>query len=193
MPIRYVGRQLKRFFVYRVLHVDDTPHRIALGFAIGMFICWTPTIGFQMVLTLAIAALLRANKAVGVPLAWISNPITIPAIFSFNYGVGATLLGLPYDLKEFKKFAKAAMSSDNGWFERLHDLWQAMWSIFWPLWVGSIVAGLVLGVVSYFGVRFAVVRYRKWWHEHHPHPPWAKHEQQEEGPGADSYALLPVI
>ena len=33
MPHRFVWKRLKNFFIHRVLHVDDTPHRIALGVA----------------------------------------------------------------------------------------------------------------------------------------------------------------
>ena len=62
MPHRYIIRRLRRFFIYRVLHVDDTPHRIALGIAVGIFITWTPTIGMQMILTVLISALVGANK-----------------------------------------------------------------------------------------------------------------------------------
>jgi len=51
----FVGKRLKRFLVHNVLHVDDTPHRIALGVAIAIFVTWTPTIGFQMLLTIALA------------------------------------------------------------------------------------------------------------------------------------------
>ena len=83
--LRYGWRRAQRFVKYRILHVDDTPHRIALGVAIGMFVAWTPTIGFQMGLTVLLCALFRANKLVGVPLVWISNPLTIiPVYFVFT-------------------------------------------------------------------------------------------------------------
>jgi hypothetical protein len=172
MPYRYVARKLKDFVIYRILHVDDTPHRIAFGVAIGIFIAWTPTVGFQMGLTVALAALLRANKAVGVPLAWITNPVTIPPVFGFNYWLGAKLLGHNYDLHQFKGFIAAAMK-EGSLLDRLHDLWEAMWTIFWPLWLGSIVVGLALGAISYVAVYYGVVRYRRFWHKHHPRPPWA--------------------
>jgi len=172
MPYRYVAKKLKDFVIYRILHVDDTPHRIAFGVAIGMFVAWTPTVGFQMGLTVAVAALLRANKAVGVPLAWLTNPVTIPPVFGFNYWLGTKILGGQYDLTQFKGFIAAAMK-EGSWFDRLHAAWDAMWTIFWPLWLGSIVVGLALAVISYVAVYYGVVRYRRFWHEHHPRPPWA--------------------
>jgi len=185
VPIRYVGKQLKRFFVYRVLHVDDTPHRIALGVAIGIFVTWTPTIGFQMILTVALAALLRANKAVGVPFVWISNPVTLVPVYGPNYWVGTKLLGHNYDAGRFTNFVEQAMKSGT-WLEHLSAAWSAMCKIFWPLWVGSIAVGLGLAVISYFGVRFAVVRYRRWWRKHHETPPWSS--QEPATPPADEAA-----
>jgi len=71
-------------FVDRVLQVHDTPHRIGLGVATGIFVAWTPTVGFQMALTVALAWLVGANKVVGVPFVWISCP---PTYFATYYAV----------------------------------------------------------------------------------------------------------
>lgn len=181
MPIRFVANRLKRFFIYRVLHVDDTPHRIALGLAVGIFITWTPTIGFQMILTVALAALLRANKAVGVPFVWISNPFTLLPIYGPNYLVGCWLLrqkALDLD------FLTAARTT-GGWLARVQAWWDATWHVFWPLWLGSAVVGLVLGALSYFGTRYAVVRYREHWHRKHPETPWKAHDTPPPKPAED--------
>lgn len=184
MPHRYLTKHIKRFFIYRVLHVDDTPHRIALGVAIGIFITWTPTIGLQMALVVALAALLRANKVVGVPFVWISNPVTLVPIYGPNYWLGTKILGGSYDFSKLSPFVDAVATGGN-WFERLHAAWDAMWIVFWPLWLGSAVVGGALAVVTYFAIRYAVVRYRRFWHEKHPRPPWAddKPETEPEAPG----------
>jgi uncharacterized protein len=184
MPHRYLTRHIKRFFIYRVLHVDDTPHRIALGVAIGIFITWTPTIGLQMALVVAIAALLRANKIVGVPFVWISNPVTLVPIYGPNHWLGTKILGGNYDFDQLRPFVEAVATGGN-WFERLHAAWDAMWRVFWPLWLGSAVVGGVLAVITYFVIRYAVVRYRRFWHEKHPRPPWAddKAETDPKTPG----------
>ncbi len=175
MPHRYVARQVKRFFIYRVLHVDDTPHRIALGVAIGIFVTWTPTIGLQMVLTVALAALLRANKVVGVPFVWISNPLTLVPIYGPNHWLGTKILGRNYNFDQLRPFVEAVTGGGN-WFERFHAAWNAMWSIFTELWLGSVVVGGALAIVTYFAIRYAVVRYRRYWHDKHPRPPWADEE-----------------
>jgi uncharacterized protein (DUF2062 family) len=162
MPHRYIARKLKAFFIYRVLHIDDTPHRIALGVAIGMFVTWTPTVGFQMLLVLALSWLLGANKLVGVPFVWISNPATFVPIFLPNYYLGRWVLGSNTEAPDFVK----AMTISRSWLETVQNWWAATWQVFWPLWVGSIIIGLVLGIVSYGLIYYAVVEYRKIKHRH---------------------------
>jgi len=166
--------RLKRFFIYRVLHVDDTPHRIALGLAIGIFVTWTPTIGLQMALTVALALLLRANKAVGVPFVWISNPFTLLPIYWPSYWLGCRLLGGDHDSRLFFDFLAAA-ATHGSILERLGAFWKGVSLIFWPLWLGSVIVALVLGVLVYFATLLAVVKYREHWHRKHPDPPWKHH------------------
>ncbi len=171
MPHRYVGRKLKRFFIYRVLHVDDTPHRIALGLAIGIFITWTPTMGLQMILTVMLASLMRANKFVGVPFVWISNPVTAVPLYGFNYLVGTWVLpGGNYSVSEFTESLSKAVFIGGGWMDKIGAWWQATYDFFLPLWVGSIVVALILAVPTYVVTRWAVVKYRKIWHGRHPPP-----------------------
>jgi len=176
MPVRYALKRLKDFFIYRVLHVDDTPHRIALGVAIGIFVTWTPTITLQMVLTVALSALLRANKAVGVPFVWISNPFTLVPIYYPNYLVGAWLLRTPNAWDS----VVAALSVEGVW-NKIKALPAAGWDVFWPMWVGSIIVGLVLGTLSYFATRYAVVKYRAHRHRKHPQRPSDCGEPDPEG------------
>ncbi|MCK4627574.1 MAG: DUF2062 domain-containing protein, partial [Sedimentisphaerales bacterium] len=172
-PIRKTAKRVENFVVYRILHVDDTPHRLALGLALGIFVAWTPTIGLQMILVLLLAPLIRANGRVGVPMVWISNPLTIALIYYPNYLVGYFIMG---------SFAERASPghSFQQIQEQLGNIQQSghFFSIaFWQevgrlvldigvvdLIVGSIVVGLVLGLVMYIvSYRFIV-----WYRTHNP-------------------------
>lgn len=174
MPIvktaKFIAAKTERFFVYRVLSINDSPHRIALSVAIAIFITWTPTIGLQMMLTVAVCFLLRANKLVGVPFVWISNPLTIVPIYGPNYLVGCWALGNP-PTDAWEKLVKAGTFSTGGWIDRAGAWFDAAKPIFLELWVGGIAVGLVLGIITYFVVYRMVVVYRaklKAFHEHHP-------------------------
>ncbi len=172
MPYRYIWKRLREFIVHRVLRLDDTPHRIALGVAIGFFVTWTPTISIQMILVVALATLLKANKRVGVPFVWISNPLTIVPIYGPNYLIGSKLLGGQWEAFTAAvtnaRAAQANLPDPQGWLDHISHwgqvTWQwvqALWPIFPPLWLGSIIVGLLIGFVTYVATYYGVVAYRK--------------------------------
>jgi hypothetical protein len=163
MPHRFVIRKLKNWFIYRVLHVDDTPHRIALGVAIGIFICWTPTMPFQMILTFSLSWLLGANKFVGLPFVWLSNPLTLVPIYGPSYVLGSWLIGS--DFRGFHLLIEATRVG-GGFVDKFLTMWDAFLQVFWELWAGSVLVALVLGVLCYFAVYRMVVVYRRFRHRH---------------------------
>ena len=175
MPHRFVWNRMKNFFVHRVLHVDDTPHRIALGVAIGIFVTWTPTVGFQMALTVVLAWLLGANKLVGVPFVWISNPLTLVPIYLPNYYVGRWILGSDVPRPDFGKVVNAT----GGWMERVSTWWSVTWHAFLPLCVGGLLVGLILAALVYFATYHAVVIYRRKIHAFHLNRIERKRRRQE--------------
>ena len=155
--IRRTWRRWRRIIVNKVLHADDPPHRLALGVAIGVFVTFTPTIGFQMAIVLFLAWLLGANKAVGLPVVWLSNPATLVPIFWPCYHLGRWLLHTP-------SISSAWWSSIThppaGWAERVAFYWTRITEVFWPLWVGGIVVGLLAAYVSYYAVFYILCTYR---------------------------------
>jgi len=175
--IRTILRRSERFVIYRILHADDTPHRLAMGIAVGFFIAWTPTIGFQMALVVLLASLLKVNRLVGVPIVWISNPFTLVPIYYPNYRIGRFLLSLfgtrPELTMEQMKKLLAGLTDRNLLAEHLADpdRWRNLWklcvellNLSIDLWVGSIVVGLIVGILSYIlSYRFIV-----WYRANHP-------------------------
>ena len=166
MPHRYIIRRFRRWFIYRVLHVDDTPHRIAMGIAVGIFVAWTPTIGLQMILCVLISALVGANKFVGLPFVWLSNPLTVIPIYGPNYMVGNWLLGGKYSWPSFMEDARAMMFQGEGnillrTVARIQSWWAATVEVFLPLWLGSLLVAAVLAVGTYFTIARIVTIYRQ--------------------------------
>ena len=71
---------------------------VSKAFAVGLFFAFIP-VPFQMVLSAGIAIIVHANLPLSIALVWITNPLTMPAIFYFCYITGAWLVNAPE--KEF--------------------------------------------------------------------------------------------
>ncbi len=65
---------------------------VAKAFAVGLFFAFVP-VPFQMVLSAGVAIIVHANLPLSIALVWITNPLTMPAIFYFCYLVGTWILG----------------------------------------------------------------------------------------------------
>jgi len=110
-------------------------HSIARAFLIGVFWCFIP-IPFQMVAAALFAIWFNGNLPLSVALVWITNPLTMPPIFYFNYRVGAWILHrptLPFDF-------------ELSWQWISHRLVE----VGVPLYLGSVVCGLVFGALLFF-------------------------------------------
>lgn len=75
----------------QVLRVDDTPHRLALTFSVGVFLGMSPLVGLHTVIALLLAWLLRLNRVVILSGVFINNPWSVIPIYTFNTWIGTKL------------------------------------------------------------------------------------------------------
>ena len=80
-------------FALLIFHLNDTPHGIALGVSLGMFLSILPTFGIGMIVALALAPFLRANPVSTYLGTLVVNPLNGTLVYSFNYWIGSLLLG----------------------------------------------------------------------------------------------------
>ena len=59
-----------------------------MGAAVGVFVSFTPFLGFHLLITFALAWLLGANMIAGAIATSIGNPLTFPFIWASTYQVG---------------------------------------------------------------------------------------------------------
>ena len=74
----------------KLLQLDDTPHSIALGAALGMFITFTPTVGIQVLIVLILSMVVRFNRFAAIVLIYLSNPVTIIPIYYADYVIACS-------------------------------------------------------------------------------------------------------
>ncbi len=111
---------------------------VSLAFAVGLFAAWIPTPG-QMAIAAVAAFYFRANLPLSVALVWVSNPITMPAMFYFAY-----LLGL---------FFMGDASSSTGIEFNVDSILANLGEIGGPLLLGCLVLGIVSAILGYFGIQ----------------------------------------
>ena len=149
-----------RSLIRRLLALDDSPHSIALGTAIGMFVGMTPTVGIQMMVILAIAAVTRPlfhfNRVAGLITVYISNPLTIVPMYAAFYYVGTLLVEAPMTPDEFLAQFEAEM--DRGWLDPLRFIFA---EVAWPMLAGSLLIATVTAVPTYPIVKQLVIAKRR--------------------------------
>ncbi|MCA9582924.1 MAG: DUF2062 domain-containing protein [Myxococcales bacterium] len=162
--------RLRRLAIERILGVKDTPHRIAYGVFLGFLVGWTPTLGFQIVIYLATATLLRANKVSGVPIVFISNPFTAVPLYYWAWRVGGWVLGSTPSHQPSEDVLRSRVQeapAELSWFENFFEVgfWQRAFDTLWTmgaeLWLGALVMGLVTGIPGYLVTYWAVRRFRE--------------------------------
>jgi uncharacterized protein (DUF2062 family) len=126
-------------------------HSIALGFAAGVFISFTPLVGFHLLLAAIAAFFLRGSIVASAVGTVIGNPLTFPFIWFGTYNLGAALLALPGEQPkselEIGALENTLISEDAlGLFEGLKT---SLAPVFWPMMAGSVPLGVVAGVACY--------------------------------------------
>ncbi|MCB9591351.1 MAG: DUF2062 domain-containing protein [Sandaracinaceae bacterium] len=160
--------RLKRVVVEKILGLNDTPHRIAWGVFWGFVVAFTPTIGFQMMIFVAVATVLRANKISGLPIVWLTNPFTAVPVYYACWRIGAFVLGSDDDPERGQQIIERLMGAETGWeWARLvtADFWTEVGATFWALgaelWLGGVLVGAGLGAIAYPLTLWGVRIYRR--------------------------------
>ena len=157
-------RRARRFILHNVLHADDTPHAIALGVGIAMVIAFLPLVGFQTAIAIGLAALFRANKAVCVPIVWITNPLTLVPIYGGCLALGRWILASPIQEQDAEAMAKMEQHEQTFHIFELQfwtDLFQFLVGLGIELWLGCAIVGVTFGVISYIVAHRGVAIYRE--------------------------------
>jgi uncharacterized protein (DUF2062 family) len=136
----YIGKRVQR--------LPDSPHRIALGFACGVFASFTPLFTLHIVVAAAIAYALRANVIAAALGTFFGNPVTFPFIAGSALWMGGLLMGKEKKLDGFDLSAV---------FRDLHGFLD---TLFLPYLAGGIVPGLVAATGVYWLLRPAVAAYQ---------------------------------
>jgi uncharacterized protein (DUF2062 family) len=127
-----------------ILSLDSHPGHISAGFAVGVFISFTPFFGLHTPMAIALAFIFRLNKLTCLTGAWINTPLTMVPALAASYKLGRFLRGKPVTELTLKGLE-----------------WQYIKPYAKSLLLGSSVIGFVAAVVSYFICYWLVTAFRR--------------------------------
>ena len=139
-------RRTMMYLWHRLVRLDASPHTVALGFAVGVFMSFSPFLGFHLALSGLVAWALRVNIAASMLGNFLGNPVTYPLMWAAVYQTGAAMLG---------ESSAAAIDLTLLRFDAA-----SFWDLFMPFLVGSIPVGILAGLVFYFPVKNGVAQYQ---------------------------------
>lgn len=146
-----------------IFNVKDTPHRIALAFALGVFMGISPLIGLHYIGGFIIAWLFRLNKLVTLIGVSVNNPWTIVPISSFSVWLGAKLIGLKQVLPEvdWENVTLTNIISKFTDMDKFIYMIKGIMPLLVSFFIGSFVICTIAAIASYFIIQISVTRCRK--------------------------------
>ncbi|QIE56396.1 DUF2062 domain-containing protein [Pikeienuella piscinae] len=139
------------YWRHRMQRLPDSPTRIALGVACGVYTSFTPFFGFHFIVAAGLAWLCRGNIFASAIGTFFGNPLTFPFIVAICLEVGGMIMGIPIN-SDF---------TGLGFHQMAVLLLQNVKSLVIPYFVGGLIPGLIAAVASYFIVRPLVATYQR--------------------------------
>ena len=165
--IEPAGKRKKRIIIpFRsvfkwLVRLRRSPRAIAGGFAMGVFIAFTPTIGIQIVLVVLVTTFLNLNRPAGILSVWITNAATMAPIYTFNYWVGSFFWSGPPITEVYETFVAITMQLIKLDFWAFKDQFDTILNlssaIVIPLVIGSFVVGLCAALLVYL-IAFTLIQ-----------------------------------
>ena len=138
-----------RALLRQVLHLQESPHRTALAFAIGSAIAFCPFYGFHMALVGLCTWAFKLNFIALLAGALINNPWTIVPILGATYWTGAVLL----DRSESPSFDWSELG--------FRAIYEQVMPYAVPFVVGGVVLSLIAALLSYPLALYLITKHRQ--------------------------------
>ncbi len=146
-----------------IFKVKDTPHRIALAFAIGVLMGISPLIGLHYIGAFLLAWIFRLNKLVAFIGASVNNPWTVVPISSFSVWVGAKLIGLKQVLPDIDWGGITLTGITKNFTDMNNFIYmiEKLTPLLVAFCVGSLVICIIAAIASYFIIHKLASRYQE--------------------------------
>jgi len=105
----------------------------------------------------------RANKAICIPIVWITNPLTLWPIYGACFALGRLIIASPTTTDETVIISELERQQTVGFFDPAY--WKGLFGhlvvMSLELWVGCFLVGSVAAIISYVLFHRGVTAYRE--------------------------------
>ena len=148
-----------RALLRKVLALNDSPHAIALGVAIGIFVGLTPTVGIQTILILGLVFATRKfmyfNATAAMASTYVSNPVTMVPMYYGWYRIGAWFYPSSLTAAEFEQLLQ--FEGFSGWLAAMQNLGS---QVALPMCLGALITASIGVAIAYPTTYFLVKSFR---------------------------------
>jgi uncharacterized protein (DUF2062 family) len=131
-----------------LLHIEDTPERTALAYSIGIFMGFSPFLGFHTLTGVVIAFLFRLNRVAVLLGIWTNTPLWIVPYYVLATWLGTQVMKFRINTTGLKTIFQFGM--EKGFISS--DFWSRVTSqrgILLSFLVGSLILAALFALVAY--------------------------------------------
>ena len=137
-----------------LLILDEPPERTARTYGFGVFLGFSPLIGFHTIIAVLIMLVARVNRLALLLGVYTNTPWTIAPALALGYGIGVVLTGHRGSIPEL---TVDGLSTGAFWKMLTADAW----NLLVPFMIGNFILAAACGFLAYFVLLRFLVRYRK--------------------------------
>ncbi len=134
--------------IKKLLHIEDTPERTALAYSVGIFLGFSPFLGFHTLGGVAIAFLFGLNRFAVLLGVWSNAPWWIVPYYVVATWLGVHITGFRVEKGALYEIFRLGMG--KGFLRS--DFWgclSAQWGFLLSFMIGSLVLATLLSLVLY--------------------------------------------
>jgi len=137
-----------RVKIKKILLLDSPPNKIAAAAALGIFVGFSPYIGFHTVLAIGLSFIFNLPLYPLIVGAYITNPLTFIPIYTVCYKFGELITGQTAEIPiNFSSMSLTTVLTTAKTFVV-------------PFFVGAHLLGLILGAITYILAYYLVKKYK---------------------------------
>lgn len=153
-------RRASVYILHRMRRLPDSPSRISIGIAAGLYVSFLPIWGLHFLSAALVAWICRGNILAALLGTFYGNPLTFPlmAASALETGYwlfgGETRLSIPVAVQAIGDAAGELghnlMSVFTGEVVHWHRILEVLHEVYLPYFVGGVVAGIPFAIATYY-------------------------------------------